>query len=82
LPIVVSDNGGNAQLVNASGAGEVFPVGDVEVASGFLSTYLMSEELRSAASENALTYVRDHHDIATISADFLRLSDQVVSTIF
>jgi glycosyltransferase involved in cell wall biosynthesis len=73
LPIVVSEQGGAAELVNGTGAGIACPVGDIGAYSEAIIGLLSQPDLRQAMGERGLQLMRERYNWNAVSDTILRV---------
>ena len=79
LPVVASDCGGNRELVEASGAGEIIPIGDASACTDAVNR-ILSEPARAARTGAAArTYASANHNPDRIVGEFTDLYNQIHS---
>jgi glycosyltransferase involved in cell wall biosynthesis len=73
LPIVVSEQGGAAELVNGTGVGIACPVGDIRAYSDAIIDLLSQPDLRQTMGERGLQLMRERYNWTVVSDTILRV---------
>jgi sugar transferase (PEP-CTERM/EpsH1 system associated) len=77
LPVIATDTGGNAELVQSGKNGMVIPVGDVEALAEALHEYVSDTVLRKVHGENSRNRAVAQFDISVMASGYNELYESL-----
>ena len=79
IPCVATDNGGNRELIEKSGAGAVIPVGDADKLAQVWASWLDDNSATSSLGELGRAYVEREHRCVSVAQKFLLLYENLIA---